>query len=137
MIEAKAFRTFIRTYSLLKSERLSANIKLTFHKALITSVVTYAFPAWEFAAETHLLKLQNKVLRTIGSFPRRTPIRDLHLAFQIRFVYDYITKLCRQHAEVIHHDNENVRSIGQGDAPHRKCKRLKLGGGQAYDCSSV
>jgi hypothetical protein len=29
MIEAKAFRTFIRTYSLFKSERLSANIKLT------------------------------------------------------------------------------------------------------------
>jgi hypothetical protein len=30
-IEAKAFRTFIRMYSLLKSERLSANIKLTLH----------------------------------------------------------------------------------------------------------
>jgi hypothetical protein len=34
-IEAKAFRTFIRIYSLFKSERLSDNIKLTFHKALI------------------------------------------------------------------------------------------------------
>jgi hypothetical protein len=31
MIEAKAFRTFIRIYSLFKSERLSANIKLTLH----------------------------------------------------------------------------------------------------------
>jgi hypothetical protein len=29
MIEAKVFRTFIRIYSLFKSERLSANIKLT------------------------------------------------------------------------------------------------------------
>jgi hypothetical protein len=29
MIEAKAFRTFIRMYSLFKSERLSTNIKLT------------------------------------------------------------------------------------------------------------
>jgi hypothetical protein len=32
--------------------------------------MTYACPAWEFAAEFHLLKLQrlqNKVLRTIGS----------------------------------------------------------------------
>jgi hypothetical protein len=28
MIEGKAFRTFIRVYSLIKSERLSANIKL-------------------------------------------------------------------------------------------------------------
>jgi hypothetical protein len=33
MIEAKAFRTFIRIYSLLKSQRLSANIKLTLHKS--------------------------------------------------------------------------------------------------------
>jgi hypothetical protein len=32
MIEAKAFRTFLRVYSLFKSERLSANIKLTLHK---------------------------------------------------------------------------------------------------------
>jgi hypothetical protein len=27
------------------------------------------------------------------------------------------------------HENENVRYIGQGEAPHRKYKRLKLGGG--------
>jgi hypothetical protein len=44
MIEAKAFRTFIRIYSLFKSERLNANIKLTLHKALIRSVMTYVCP---------------------------------------------------------------------------------------------
>jgi hypothetical protein len=33
--QAKAFRTFIRIYSLFKSVRLSTNINLTFHKALI------------------------------------------------------------------------------------------------------
>jgi hypothetical protein len=141
MIETKAFRTFIRIYSLFKSERLSANIKLTLHKALIKSVMTYASPALEFAADTHLLKLQrlqNKVIRTIGKLPRRTPIRVLHLAFQIPYVYDYITKLCRQQAEVIQNDDtENVRSIGQGETPHRNYKRLKIGGGQAYDRSSV
>jgi hypothetical protein len=49
MIEAKALRTFIRICSVFKSERLSANIKLTFHKALIRFVMTYAFPAREFA----------------------------------------------------------------------------------------
>jgi hypothetical protein len=57
--------------------------------------MTYAYPAWEFAAESHLLKLQrlqNKVLRTIGSFPRRTSVRDIHVAFQIPYVYDFITK---------------------------------------------
>jgi hypothetical protein len=120
MIEAKALRTFIRIYSLFKSERLSANIKLTLHKAIIRSVMTYACPAWEFAAVSHLLKLQrpqNRVLRTIGSFLRRTSVRDMHVAFQIPYVYDYITKSCRQQAEVIqNHENENVRSIGQGEA---------------------
>jgi hypothetical protein len=44
MTEAKAFRTFIRIYSLFKLERLSANIKLTLHKALIGSVMIYASP---------------------------------------------------------------------------------------------
>jgi hypothetical protein len=61
--------------------------------------MTYASPDWEFAADTDLMKLQrlqNKVLRTIGNYTRRTPVRDLHLAFQIPFVYDYKTTLCRQ-----------------------------------------
>jgi hypothetical protein len=84
-----------------------------------------------------LQRLQNKVLRTIGNFSRRTPVRDLHIAFKIPFVYDYITKLCRHQAEVTqNHDNENVRNIGQGEARHRMYKWLKLGGGQAYDRSS-
>jgi hypothetical protein len=38
--------------------------------------------------------LQNKVLRTIANFPRRTPFRDLHMAFKVPYIYDYITKLC-------------------------------------------
>jgi hypothetical protein len=115
MIEAKAIRTFFRIYFLLKSERLSTNIKLTLHKALIRSVMAYACPAWELAADTYLLKLQrikNKVLRTIGNFPRFTPVRDLHTAFSLPYVYDCVTKLCRQQAEVIqNHENEYVRGI--------------------------
>jgi hypothetical protein len=38
-IEDEVFRTFIRIYSLFKSERLSANVKLTLNKALISSVM--------------------------------------------------------------------------------------------------
>jgi hypothetical protein len=95
---------------------------------------------WEFAAHSHLIKLQrlqNKVLRTTGNFPRRTPVREMHMAFHLPYVYDYMTKLSRQQGEVIlNHDNENVRYIGQGDARHKKYKRLKLGGIQAYDRSS-
>jgi hypothetical protein len=48
-----------------------------------------------------------------------------------------MTKLSRKQAEVIlNHENANVRNIGQGEARHRKYKRIKLGGGQAYDRSS-
>jgi hypothetical protein len=46
----------------------------------------------------------------------------------------YVTKLCRRQAKAIqNHENEHIRGIGQGEAKHRKYKRLKLGGGQAYD----
>jgi hypothetical protein len=100
--------------------------------------MTYACPAWEFAAECYLLKLQrlqNKVLRTIGNFPKRTSVRDMHTSFEMPYVYDYITQSCTQQAEVQNHENETVRYIGQGEARHRKYKRLKLGGGHVY-CSS-
>jgi hypothetical protein len=123
MIEAKAFRTFIRIYSLFKSERLRANIKLTFHKALIRSIMTYACSAWELAADTYFLKLQrlqNKVLRTTGNRPRCTPVRYLHAAFNLPYVYAYITKLCMQQEVIQNHENEHVRSIGQGEARHEK-----------------
>jgi hypothetical protein len=89
IIEAKAFRTLVRIYSLFKNEHLSANIKLTLHKALIRSVMNYACPVWELVADIYLLKLQrvqNKVLHTIGSFPRCTPVHDLHTAFNLLYV---------------------------------------------------
>jgi hypothetical protein len=92
--------------------------------------MTYDSPAWEFAADTQLMKLQrlqNKALRTIGNFPRRTPARDLHMAFKIPYGYDYITKLCSQQAEVVqNHDNENVRNIGQGEAGIESIRGLNL-----------
>jgi hypothetical protein len=94
----------------------------------------------ELAADTNLLKLQrlqNKVLHTTGNFPKCTLVRNLHTVFNSPYVYDYVTELCRQEAEVIlNHENEHVHSIGQGKARHRKYKRLKLGGGQSYDRSS-
>jgi hypothetical protein len=89
MIEAKAFRTFIRIYSLFKSERLSINIKLTIRKALIRSNMTYACPAWEFAADNHLLKLQrqqNKVLLHHWKFSK------VHT--DSRFAHGFQTSVC-------------------------------------------
>jgi hypothetical protein len=90
----------------------------------------YACLTWEFAAENYLLKLQrlqNRVLCTIGNFLSHTSVCDMCVAFQIPYVYNYITKLCRKQAEVIqNHENENVHYIGQGEAQHRKYKRLKF-----------
>jgi hypothetical protein len=88
----------------------------------------YACPAWEFAADNDLMKLQllqNKVLRTIGNFPWCTSVRGLHMAFRISYVYDYIAELYRQHADMIrNHENANVRNTGQGETRRRKYKRL-------------
>jgi hypothetical protein len=56
------------------------------------------------------------------------------MAFKLSYIYDYITKLCGQQAEVIqNHENANIRNIGQGEAQHRKYKGLKLGSSQSYD----
>jgi hypothetical protein len=79
--------------------------------------MTYACNAWKLAADTYPLKLQllqNKVLHPIGNFPRCTPVRDLHTAFNLPYVCDYTTNLCRQEAEVIqNHENEHLRGIGK------------------------
>jgi hypothetical protein len=119
LIEAKAYKTYIRSHSLFKSERLSGNFKFTFHEAPIRSVMTYICPAWEFEADTYpleLQRLQNKSLSTTGTFPGRTPVRELHVAFHAPYIYDYITKLWKQRAEIIqNHGNINVSDIGKGE----------------------
>jgi hypothetical protein len=105
--------------------------------------MTYACPAWEFAADKHLLKLQrlqNKVLRTTGNFPRCTPVRDLHMAFKLPYIYDHITKLCRQQAEVIqimrmkmfatldkvNPDTENIRGFNLAAVKHTTVQVSRL-----------
>jgi hypothetical protein len=73
--------------------------------------MTYCCPAWKFVTDSQLLKLQrlqNKVLRTTGNFPRHIPVRDLHMAFKLPYSYDYITKLCRQQAEVMLNHEMNM-----------------------------
>jgi len=73
------------------------------HKALM-SVLTCAFPTWEFIADTCLMNfqhLQNKVLCTIGNFLRCTLNHKLHVAFNFSYKYDFITELCRQHADIM------------------------------------
>jgi hypothetical protein len=76
---SQGLQTFIRIRSLFRSERVSTNIKFILHKALIRTIMTCAYPAWKFAADNHLPKLQrlqNRVLSSTGNFPRRTSFRD-------------------------------------------------------------
>jgi hypothetical protein len=90
-----------------------------------------ACPAWELAAGTYLFKLQRlqiNVLLTIGNFPRCTPVRDFHMAFNLPYLYDYITKLCREQADVIqNYENEHVRSVEQGEAGIKIVRGLNFG----------
>jgi hypothetical protein len=84
------------------------------------------------------MALQNSVLHTTVNFPRHALVCDMHVAFQIPYVHDYIIKLCRQQAEVIqNHENDRVCNIGQDKAQHRKYKRVKLGGCHVYNRSNV
>jgi hypothetical protein len=87
MIEAEAFGTFIRVYSLFKCERLSADIKLTLHKYLIRSVMTYACPAWEFAADTHLMvRIRVTLQLTVGQSVTQSWCRAPFRAYDQIFV---------------------------------------------------
>jgi hypothetical protein len=71
----KDLRTYIRTYYLFKSRSLSTNIKLTFYKTLIRSIMIYANPTWKYATDADLLQLQclqDRVLCATGKLDRCT-----------------------------------------------------------------
>jgi hypothetical protein len=81
-------------------------------------MMTCSCLAWEFTADTYLLKLQHlqhRVLLTIGNCPRHMLICEQHVAFNIPYVYDFATQLCKHQAEVIqNHKNVTIHNIGQG-----------------------
>jgi hypothetical protein len=93
--------------------------------------MTYACPTWEYEVDSPPLKLQllqNRVFCATGNLDRCIPVRKLHLAFKIPYMYDYITKLHWTQADVIlNHVNPYVHCIGQGETMHSEYKRLKLG----------
>jgi hypothetical protein len=52
--------------------------------------------------------------------------------FQLPYEFDYVKKLCRKQAKVMQNlENDHTGGIAQ----NKKYRRLKLGGGQAYDRS--
>jgi hypothetical protein len=135
MIEIYAFRTNIRVYCLFRRVRLIPGINLTLHEALIRYIMNYTIPACEFSTDPYVLKLRplrNKVLATVVT-SKRTLIRELHVAFKIPYVYNFITKLFRQQTYVIqNHQSANIRNLRQGEPMH-KSMRLKLVSVQAYN----
>jgi hypothetical protein len=62
---------------------------------------------------------RTELFALLAILDRFTPVCEMHVAFKIHYVYYYL-KLCRKKAE----------------AMHRKHERLKIGSGQAYNCSS-
>jgi len=127
-VVTKALLIFRSIYPILKTERLSVGTNLIIYKALIRSMLTYFCPAWEFAADSHLVKLQRlqkRALHTIGNLPRPISIRDLHTSFKIPYLHDYVTQLCREQGSVIRTHDKIIRTIGQGEARHRIHKWLK------------
>jgi hypothetical protein len=64
-------------------------------------------------------------------------VRELHVTVNISYVWNYVAKLYTTTAKIIlKHLNPNIRGFRQGEALHRKYKRLKLGGGKACDRSA-
>jgi hypothetical protein len=57
-------------------------------------------------------RLQNRVLRATGKLEMCPSVRKLQVAFKIPLIYDYITKLYREQAEVtLNNANPNARGI--------------------------
>jgi hypothetical protein len=142
MIEAKAFRTFIRIYSLFKCERLSTNNKRTIQKALFRSIWLMLVPPGSLQQTTIYWNCSARQKKSSRHYLKFSKVhigpRFAH-GFQtsLHIPYGYITKLCRKLSEVIqNNENANVRNIGQGEPRPRKYKRLKLVGDQAYGRSS-
>jgi hypothetical protein len=100
MMEAVTFRSYTNGYSLLVTERLSANIHVTFHEKLIMSVLTLSTPSenlWQTPTLWRLMSLQNKVCCTNDNYARRAAFRDVHAAFRIPCVHAFIVKLRRSY----------------------------------------
>jgi hypothetical protein len=85
--------------------------------------MTFVCPDGESAADSHRSKSQrllNTVLRTTGKFSNSTPDRELHVTFRVACIYDYVTKLRRQKAEVIHFHKMQMFATSEKAIPDTK-----------------
>jgi hypothetical protein len=86
-------------------------------------------------ADAQLLKLyelQNRVLRAIGNLDRRTPVRELQVAFKILYTCENISRLCRSNPKPC---KCKCTCYWTRTNHAREYKRLKPGDGQVCDRS--
>jgi hypothetical protein len=93
---------------LLKSVRLSVGTKLTLY-------IHWLGLYWRMLAlhgnSRRMATFWNcNVSAELVIYPRRTPTRDLHMAFKISYSYDFVTKICRRQVTVIlNHENVKIK----------------------------
>jgi hypothetical protein len=117
---SKANHRLRQLYPILnKSSYLNINLALTIYKTLIRPIITYAAPAWGYAAKTHLSKVQvfqNKVLRIVTKLPRVTSIEILHDQTGMETIKSHVRKLARKlYFKSQYNENAQIRQLGQYD----------------------
>jgi hypothetical protein len=92
--------------------------------------MTYAYAIWEYAVLTPKNCIACRI--EYSALLEILTVSELHVAFTIPYVHDYITNLCRKQAEVtLYHINPYEHGTGQGEGRHRKYMSLKFGGSEA------
>lgn len=121
----KANGLIVRHYPILAALTPdNLGVGLTMYKALIRSVITYAAPAWGFAAVSHLRKLQviqNQVIRLITHLPRVASRRKFHDELELPTIDEFIARLARNlYAEARANPNPLISGLGQYDPRLRR-----------------
>ncbi|KAJ4429181.1 hypothetical protein ANN_26184 [Periplaneta americana] len=126
----KANGLIVRHYPILAAFTPdNLGVGLTMYKALIRSVITYAAPAWGFAAVTHLRKLQviqNQVIRIITHL--RESLREkFHDELNLPTVDEFIARLARNLYEAARASpNPLISGIGRYDLGYGEDTRQEM-----------
>lgn len=128
---ARARAAYSALYPLFSGTTLDLRNKLLLYKTVIRPIMTYAAPAWGYAAPTHIKKLQtvqNKILRTIVNAPWFVRNRNIHEDLQMISIQDFIREAAAKFYDAtIDHDNPTIRGLwGYNVNETRLRKRPKL-----------
>jgi hypothetical protein len=110
-----------------KPSTADVNLALTVHKSLLQSILTYASPAWGYAADCYTHKLQtfqNKAVRMITKLPRAKPVATLHEQTATSLINNYIKGLANKlHLKSAKSSNCLIQKLGQCDPSNDKYLR--------------